>query len=174
MKRRPSLPKLPPRLSRPGWPQWLRCLPLLMLALLPTLAHANLCPNQMEIKLPKASDTPPGWERLPQNVKPPLTRVQLFDGPPDAAPEIKPKPHDSAHNSPHQHTHLRWEFRIASKQGPISAAADNTNPGEGVPVRPLWIKCSYGNLPITLLRPLPIDFSACTLKCAQGCQLWCQ
>lgn len=151
----------------------LRWMMISLLPMLPQLAHANLCPNEMDIKLSKPGDTPAGWERLPQNIKPPLKRVQVFDGPPDAAPEIKPKQQETTTQGMQQPTHLRWEFRIASKQGPISATADNTNPGDGVPVRPLWIKCSYGNLPITLLRPLPADFSVCTLKCAQGCQLWC-
>ena len=166
-------------------------------ALWPVMASANLCPGEMDVKLPKPEQTPPGWDKLVHSTKPPLTKVQLFDGPPDAAPEIKPKTH--------QNRRIHWEFRIASKQGPVSAASGfaankpagsavtlpsdtsppsvatatsdadgNANPETAAPVRPLWIKCSYGAPPITLLRPLPADFSACTLKCEHGCQLWCQ
>lgn len=154
---------------------------LTLAALLPGIASANLCPADMDVRLPKAQEAPAGWEHLLQKNRPPLTSVRLFDGPPDSAPEIRPKVR--------QANYLRWEFRIASKQGPVSAtaaasapassaatsvAAAATSPSEVAALRPLWIKCSYGEPGITLLRPLPADFSVCTLKCVQGCQLWCR
>ena len=141
-------------------------------AMLPRLASANLCPEEMDVKLSRTQEAPAGWEYLAQQAKPPLITVRLFDGPPEFAPEIRPKVH--------QPNYWRWEFRIASKQGPTSArsglgaSAASNGMNETFAVRPLWIKCSYGDPAITLTRPLPADFSACTLKCAQGCQLWCR
>ncbi len=139
-----------------------------LLALLPPLASANLCPHEMDVKLPKTQEAPAGWEQLAQQAKLPLRSVRLFDGPPDSAPEIRPKV-----RQPH---YWRWDFRIASKQGPVSAspAASDAGTGEAAAVRPLWIKCSYGDPAITLTRPMPADFSACSLKCAETCQLWCR
>lgn len=152
----------------------------LLAGLWPAMAAANMCPADIDVKLPKAQEAPPGWEHLLQKTRPPLTAVRLFDGPPDSAPEIRPKVR--------QPNYLRWEFRIASKQGPVSATATTTatgiataaenvaasSPTEAPALRPLWIRCSYGEPGITLLRPLPADFSTCTLKCVQGCQLWCR
>lgn len=152
------------------------CLVLGLCTLLHGSALANMCPGTLDIELPKSQEAPAGWDQVRPNLKPPLTisGIRLYDGPPDSAPEIRPKVR--------QPNYVRWEFRIASKQGPVGAnmpvvGSDNdvtTAPVEPAPVRPLWIKCSYGDPAMTLTRPLPADFSACTLKCGQGCQLWCR
>jgi hypothetical protein len=143
-----------------GWLlAWMCCAPV------PTLGGVPICPNEMEVKLPKEIEIPPGWERMlaadNKNVnkdankevnKHILKQVELYDGHPDFYPEVRPQNR--------QATQTHWEFRLM--------------PNSKLPVRAVWVKCKYGEQLFNLLRPLPTHFKICDLNCDNACQLVCK
>jgi hypothetical protein len=120
---------------------------------LPTLGVVQICPNEMEIGLPKDIELPPGWERMGTvGSKQGLKQVELYDGHPDFYPEVRPQKRQA------NQTH--WEFRLT--------------PNSKLPVRAVWVKCKYGEQLFNLLRPLPPHFKFCDLNCDNACQLVCK